>query len=131
MQYHEAPASFNVKFIVGGYECQFTVRGEEAYPVLEKGLKVLTHLRTIEAEPRIRTAPAQLPLLGQSAKEKGGNGEGSQASAATAVKVILCSTCGIEAPLVTGVSQKNGRAYHAHKCPQCREFVKDTFRWDS
>jgi len=47
----EAPASWNVKYIVNGYDCMLTLRGESGADLLGKTAKALEWLQANGAQP--------------------------------------------------------------------------------
>lgn len=53
----EAPASWNVKYLLNGYDCMLTIRGESGAELLPKTLKALEWLTANGAEPT-RISPA-------------------------------------------------------------------------
>lgn len=111
--YPEAPVSFNIKFFLSGFEAQLTLRGAsvvEAARLIEQSTVILKGLK---AEPRLVAT--------------GGNGKVKVN--AEAQGPVLCPGCKRPAQPISGVSQKNGKAYSSQKCPQCNEFVPGTFRW--
>lgn len=110
-QMQEAPASFNIKFIHQGFECQFTVRGEQAQEVLSQAKQAIAAIKVMGAEPVRITVPA-----------KNGNGKAEE-------KSYLCPACKVEGQPVNATSKKNGKAFHSLKCPQCNEFLPGSFRW--
>ncbi len=111
----EAPASFNIKFIHAGYECQFTVRGEQDVEVLTRARQAIAALKVMGADP-VRIVAAS--------NHNNGNGNGKHTET-----TCLCPACKVEGQPVQGTSHKNGRAYRSLKCPQCHEFLPGTFRW--
>lgn len=111
----EAPVSFNVKFFLEGFEAQLTLRSGQPVEALAQVQQAIKLLRQMKAEPRLVVAT-------------GGNGQAKVKVNAEA-QVVLCPACKLQASPVSGVSQKNGKAYSSQKCPQCGEFVPGTFRW--
>lgn len=47
----EAPASWNVRYIMNGYDCQLTLRGESGADLLSRTAKALDWLQTSGAQP--------------------------------------------------------------------------------
>lgn len=110
----EAPASFNIKFILSGYECQFTVRGEHDAEVLTRAKQAIAAVKVLGAEP-VRIVVSKP------------NGDSNDK--AKDEKSYLCPACKVEGQQVNLTSKKNGKAFHSLKCPQCNEFIPGTFRW--
>lgn len=66
--FSEAPTSFNVRYILRGFDCQLTIRSETGSDLLPKTLKALDWLEANKAEPtRVSAATFN------------GNGNGKQA----------------------------------------------------
>lgn len=109
----EARSSFNFKFYLDGFECQFTVRDDNPGEALKLAEAAINDIKRLGAKGRV-TQP-------------GSNGNGSKPKEQLPT---LCPSCKLEGMPIQGNSQKNGgRAFTALKCPQCQDFIKGTFRW--
>ncbi len=119
---NEAPASANVKFVLNGFECQFTIRGEDQSAVFARFVDSVGRLQDCGAVPSFTI------------KAKGnGNGNGQKPPAAQGSKyynvpLAVCPVCQSIGDVVSG-EKEDGTVWTSQKCPQCDEWLKGTFRW--
>jgi len=125
----EAPASANLKFVLGGYECQFTMRGSDANEIFQRLQLVVGTLEKIGAVAAFAVKP-----------KGNGNGNGHKAQpeqpsmlgeqpageAFYSVPPMICPACGSIGEIVSGV--KDGKPWTSQKCLECNTFIKGSFR---
>lgn len=105
----EAPASWNVKYILNGYDCMLTVRGESGAELLPKTLKALEWLTANGAEPT-RVSAATFAANGA------GNGAASKPAeppklADGAVDPTWCAIHGVAMKR----HEKDNQVWYSHK----------------
>lgn len=105
--YTEAPASWNVKYILDGYDCMLTIRGESGSDLLPKTQAAIAWLKEHGAEPTRVSAPSL----------SNGNGSQKPAQAPTmpdgSPDPSWCQLHGVAMKR----RESNGEVWFSHKAP--------------
>jgi hypothetical protein len=143
----EAKFSFNVKFLVNGYECCFTMREDapdQAPELVNKAFQVISYLSSKGAAPTRIPAPAkpaappvspsvveQANALFDNVPAKSAHPVPKPAAAAAPVAVVtppagplVCPKCGQSDQVELIHFVKNGKPKSAYKCQRCQEWQR-------
>jgi len=107
----EAKHSFNVKFMLRGFQCQLTIRDDE------EGTGLILTAATAMVKT-LATVPGVAP---------GGNGNGRSAAVQPPMEPAeqVCPVCGKSDELELVHFERDGRPRQAWKCQRCKKWLPD------
>ncbi len=113
----EARYSFNFKFVLNGFESQFTLRSDESWmDCLAQASRATTQLHVHGAVPTVHRGGGQ----GPSVHSRGGNGGNGH-------QVTTCPTCRKVDRLELIEWSRDGKDMHAWKCQRCEKWMPRNF----
>jgi hypothetical protein len=127
----EAKFSFNVKCIVKGFECCFTVREDQpgkGSELVDRSLQVVDYLVSKGATPvhvyAPKVAPAAVPPAIDWNHAPASGAPAAPAAAAVPSGVPVCKLCGSNTRVELVTFTKDGRQKSAYKCQACDKWLR-------
>jgi len=125
----EAKFSFNVKVIMQGFECCFTLREDQlgkGSELVDRSMQVVDYLVAKGATPVHVYAPkpaaaAVPPAIDWDHSPAGGH---PAAPAAVSPGIPVCKLCGSNARVELVTFMKDGRQKSAYKCQACDKWLR-------